>query len=68
LKKYRKSNKNRKLLNVLQFGHVIYESALGYAPDDAIPLIPASTPKNIQEVLFIFKKFNKNKEINNKLI
>jgi len=37
LRQYRKANKNRKLLNVLQFGHVFYEMAFGSVLETAVP-------------------------------
>ena len=37
LREYRKANKNRRLLNILQFGHVFFEMAIGYALETAVP-------------------------------
>jgi len=56
LKKYRKANKNRRLLNVLQFGHVLFEMAAGFTVEMAIPDFKPKCSANVANVGFQQKK------------
>jgi hypothetical protein len=58
LREHRKANKNRRLLNVLQFGHVFFEMVIGHALETAVPNYQSTRcSKKVSEVLdFIFGK------------